>query len=382
MQEDWELLLTFLPDDWRDLASKTGALKGLRKDKSPDGLLRVLLMHLACGHSLRETVVRARQAGLADLSDVALMKRLRKSRDWLRALCIALFEERGVDLSIANGFEIRAFDATVVKEPGKTGSLWYVHYSVRLPSLICDYFRITAASGAGTGESFAQFPVRHGDFVLGDRGYSTARGIAHVASAGGRVTVRVNTGSLVFSGLDGKPFDLLSAVSSLDRAGAPRAWRVETAGDSAPVQGRLCAVRKSDTAIGLAHAKLRRKASKSGKKLKPKTLEYAKYVILFTTFPESDFPPGAVLEWYRVRWQVELVFKRFKSITKLGHLPKHDDESAKAWLYGKLFTALLVEKLIRHASAVSPWGHDLPKKSHAEPVARLQIRLQSGHPDH
>ena len=207
MQEDWELLLTFLPDDWRDLASKTGALKGLRKDKSPDGLLRVLLMHLACGHSLRETVVRARQAGLADLSDVALMKRLRKSRDWLRALCIALFEERGVDLSIANGFEIRAFDATVVKEPGKTGSLWYVHYSVRLPSLICDYFRITAASGAGTGESFAQFPVRHGDFVLGDRGYSTARGIAHVASAGGRVTVRVNTGSLVFSGLDGKPFD-------------------------------------------------------------------------------------------------------------------------------------------------------------------------------
>ena len=222
MQEDWELLMTFFPDDWRDLASETGALKGLRKDKSPDGLLRVLLMHLACGHSLRETVVRARQAGLADLSDVALMKRLRKSRDWLRALCIALFEERGVDLSIANGFEIRAFDATVVKEPGKTGSLWYVHYSVRLPSLICDYFRITAASGAGTGESFAQFPVRHGDFVLGDRGYSTARGIAHVASCGGRVTVRVNTGSLVFSGLDGKPFDLLAAVSSLDRAGASR----------------------------------------------------------------------------------------------------------------------------------------------------------------
>ena len=59
------------------------------------------------------------------------------------------------------------------------------------------------------------------------------------------------------------------------------------------------------------------------------------------------------------------MFKRFKSITKLGHLPKHDDESAKAWLYGKLFTALFVEKLIRHASAVSPWGHDLPKKSHA-----------------
>ena len=71
MQEDWDVLSTFFPADWRDLAVESGALKGLRKDKSADGLLRVLLMHLGCGHSLRETVARARQAGLADLSDVA-----------------------------------------------------------------------------------------------------------------------------------------------------------------------------------------------------------------------------------------------------------------------------------------------------------------------
>lgn len=365
MEEDWELLTAFLPDDWQDLAVQTNALKGLRKDKSPDSLLRVLLMHLGCGHSLRETVVRAREAGMADLSDVALMKRLRKSRDWLHALCVAMFEERGVDLPAADGREMRAFDATVVKEPGRTGSLWRVHYSVRLPSLTCDHFRITAVSGAGTGESFARFPIRPGDFVLGDRGYSTARGIAHVAASGGRATVRVNTSSLVFADAAGEPFDLLAAVSSLDRAGAAGTWPVATAGDAAPVRGRVCAVRKSDTAIRLAHAKLRRKASKSGKKLKPATLEYAKYVILFTTFPESEFPAPAVLDWYRVRWQIELAFKRFKSVAKLGHLPKHDDDSARAWLYGKLLTALLVEKLIRHASAVSPWGCELRPDAHA-----------------
>ena len=102
MQEDWDVLSTFFPADWRGLAVESGALKGLRKDNSADGLLRVLLMHLGCGHSLRETVARARQAGLADLSDVALMKRLRKSRDWLHALCVALFEECGVALSAAS----------------------------------------------------------------------------------------------------------------------------------------------------------------------------------------------------------------------------------------------------------------------------------------
>ena len=86
----------------------------------------------------------------------------------------------------------------------------------------------------------------------------------------------------------------------------------------------------------------------------PGTFEYAKFVILFTTFPASRFDAGGVLEWYRARWQVEPVFKRFKSLARLGHLPKYDDESAKAWLYGKLFAALLIEKLIRHASAISP----------------------------
>ena len=95
MDEDWEVLLSFLPQDWRELARDTGALKGLRKDKAVDNLLRTLLLHLGCGHSLRETVVRARQAYLADLSDVALLKRL-KSKGWLHALCVRLFEQQGL----------------------------------------------------------------------------------------------------------------------------------------------------------------------------------------------------------------------------------------------------------------------------------------------
>ena len=95
------------------------------------------------------------------------------------------------------------------------------------------------------------------------------------------------------------------------------------------------------------------------------------YVIVFTTFPEPPFSAEDVLEWYRLRWQVELVFKRFKSLAQLGHLPKYDDDSAKAWLYGKLFVALLVEKLIHHARAISPWGYDVPAPAPAppEPVA-------------
>lgn len=77
-------------------------------------------------------------------------------------------------------------------------------------------------------------------------------------------------------------------------------------------------------------------------------------MILFTTFPAAS-----VLEGYRTRWQVELISKRFKSLAQLGHLPKRDYENANAWLYGKLFLAVLLENLIRHESASSPYGYPL-----------------------
>lgn len=366
MREDWRLLVSFLPGNWRELAAKTGALKGLRKDKSAENLLRVLLIHLGCGHSLRETAVRARKAQLADLSSVALWKRLRKSQDWLQALCVELFRERGVELAGQAGFQVRAIDATTVKEPGKSGSLWRIHYSVRLPSLACDYFKLTETEGPGTGESLRQFPIREGDYLLADRGYSTAAGIGYAAAAGGRVTVRVNTGSLAFQREEGEPFDLLEQVCTLRTAGAERSWPVRVVAPQGPaVAGRVCAIRKTEEAIRIAQDGIRRDAKRKGRQVQPQTLEFAPYVIVFTTFPAAEFSGSEVLEWYRLRWQVELVFKRFKSLAELGHLPKHDDESAKAWLYGKLLVALLVEKLIGHAIAISPWGYRLAAPSAA-----------------
>ena len=220
------MLLSFLPDNWQDLAAETGALKGLRKNKSAENLLRVLLLHLPCGHSLLETAVRARQEGLAELSSVALWSAAEVAGVAALTVPGIVSGARQLELSEAGGLQVRALDATTVKEPGKTGSLWRVHYSVRLPSLACDFFRLTATKGTGTGESFMQFPIKAGDYLLADRGYSTAPGLRHVVQAGGVVTVRVNTRSLVFGNTEGQPFDLLAAVGTLRRAGRIGSWEV------------------------------------------------------------------------------------------------------------------------------------------------------------
>ena len=91
-------------------------------------------------------------------------------------------------------------------------------------------------------------------------------------------------------------------------------------------------LRKSAEAIRLAHLKVRRDAARKGNQVQPATLRFAEYVIVFTTFPEPPFSAADVLEWYRLRWQVELVFKRFKSLAQLGHVPKYDDDSASVAL--------------------------------------------------
>src|SRR3954466_7516511 len=124
MDEDWALLVTMLPTRWRELATEKGATKGLREDKDEERFLRVLLLHLACEYSLRETAVRAREARLADLSDVALLKRLRKSKDWLHGLCRQLLAEHAALTPRVDDLALRLVDATLIKELGVTGSAW------------------------------------------------------------------------------------------------------------------------------------------------------------------------------------------------------------------------------------------------------------------
>jgi hypothetical protein len=371
LAEDWELLMSFFPADWEKQAEITGALRGLRQDKSAESYLRVLLMHLGCGFSLRETVVRAKQAELADLSDVALLKRLRKSKSWLQQLCRSLFAERQWSPSPSGAPQWRLIDASLVSEPGKTGSQWRIHYSLRWPSLECDYFKLTPVAGPGNGESLYQFVFAPGDFVLADRGYCHAEALDEAARQGAFLTVRLNPQGIRLQNREGDPYPLADQLQSLQGTGQTAEWavRIPLAGNTRALSVRLCAVRKSAAAIALAQKKLRRKARKQGWQLQPESLIYAQYVMVLSTFPPALYSAGRVLEAYRLRWQVELVFKRLKQIAQLGHLPKHDQESSQAWLYGKLFVALLTEKLIQTANAFSPWGYELTDQQGTQSLA-------------
>jgi len=112
---------------------------------------------------------------------VALLKRLRNSEEWLRFLCTELLKENvACRLEEPMNQNIRIVDGTIVKEPGKTGSQWRILYSIRLPSLVCDSFDVTAAIGEGSGESLNRLPVASHDLILADAGYCSVAGIEYV----------------------------------------------------------------------------------------------------------------------------------------------------------------------------------------------------------
>jgi hypothetical protein len=251
------------------------------------------------------------------------------------------------------GKRVRLADATVVCEPGATGSTWRLHYVIDLTTLACEQVQVTLPD---EGETLTRFTVHAGDVLMADRGLGHRRGIRHVVSHGGDVVVRMNLVSVPLEDARGREFRLLPQLRKLT-IGQARAWRAVMRDEHGTIAVRVCALKKSAAQTRTAQEKLRQIAARKGRNLQPDTLEAAGYVVVLTTLP--DVPADLILELYRYRWQIELAFKRLKSLLHLGHLKKTDPVGAKAWLQGKLFVATLIETLIAVGERFSPWGYFL-----------------------
>ena len=374
--EDWRIIESLLPLGWSDKARELGAFSRARGFTTPRALLQTLLIHLAEGCGLRQSALLAAQAGIAHVSDVALHKRLKSSERWFEWMSQQLRARLAPREPLSSPFSpaadsasgllgarrMRVVDASVISEPGPTGSHWRLHYAIGLPGLDCQEVLLTSRS---TGETFKRFNVEPGDLFMADRGYAHPGGIAHVTQQGGDVLVRLNLVTLpLYEPGSKQRCDILAKARTLS-VGQAGAWPVAVRPkEGSIITGQLCAVRKSAQAAAKARVRVQRESQRNGVEMQPQTLEAANYVFVFTTLPET-VSAQQVLHVYRLRWQVELEFKRLKSLVNIGHLKKHDAQAARSWLQGKLLVALLTSALIAHAERVSPWGFDFANVGHA-----------------
>jgi hypothetical protein len=351
--DNWAEIANMLPPDRDTMARQTGAFLRPREIKTSDHLLRLVFLYAWADLSLRETAAAANEAELASISDVALLKRFRKAAPWLEAMIQRILKERVPAPVLASlPYRIRIVDGSVICLPGSQGTDYRLHAQYSLLTHSFEELHLTDATG---GESFQNYHVVEGDLFMADRCYGNRAGIAHVLGSGGQVLVRFAWNHLPLQTLEGAPFDLISALSTL-KAGEYGDWAVQTAPDAdiASLRARVVAFPKTEEATQKAIRLATKAARKKGHQIQPQTLVACGYIFVFTTLALSEADAALILALYRFRWQVEMAFKLLKSQLHLDHVRAHDAHLVRTYLLCKLLGALLLEDLSRCWVSFSP----------------------------
>ena len=353
--DEWEALLARLPAGLDEMARQTGALKRRRAVKSAGDLLRLVWAYSLWDWSLKQVGAWATVTELAELSDVALRNRLRHSRLWLsQVLGQALGQVR---LSRpTTGLRARVFDASVITEPGSTGTDWRLHVGFDVGSGRFDEWEVTDAHG---GETLLRHAVEHGDILLVDRAYGHRKGLGYVMSAGAQVVGRINGHNLPMETAQGKRLDVRTWLAGL----SPRTRTIERAVRVRTPEGefalRLIARRLPADAVAAAARRAAKTSRKNGTQLSQLTRVMAGWVVLVSNLPAESWSAEDVLALYRVRWQVELLIKRYKSLMQLDHLRSKEAELAQVYLLGKALGALLLDQQTAiETQVVADWFDD------------------------
>ena len=360
LEYQWPYLASFLaPTDTLEKSAKEfGALRRRRSVDSVHTLLRLIFAWAFCGMSLRQTTAWAEAANIATLSNVALLKRLRSASDWLEYLLTLKLAEKA---SPPAGFEgrLRIVDATMISKPGSKGADWRVHLSLDLASSTIDHVELTDYQG---GETLNRFSLRRGDVVIADRGYAHLSGLAPIAIGHGDFLVRIPWSSVPLEHHDGKPVDLFSFLRGLPEGEVGEIdvrIRSNAKRNLPAVPVRLIAVRKSEAAAANTRIKLTKAASKKRRTPDPRSLEAAAYTFIITSISSETLSAKQVLDLYRFRWQIEIAFKRLKSLLDLDELPAKDASLTRTFIYTKLLAALLLDDFTQAYVSFSPWGFNL-----------------------
>jgi IS4 transposase len=360
----WPYLMAFMGGARKvnALAVQTGAFTRARKIESPEVLLRLILMWAVAERSLMDTAAIAAEAGLADVSDVALVKRFAKAGDWLAALTSDLLVDAQPPLP--EGVRVRILDATAITRAGKRGTDRRLHLGLDLGSNRIDSIELTNVKGT---ESLERFSVRGGEILIGDRAYGSRAGMTYVERQGAFFVVRFAWPAVPLESADGQSFGLLDALRSLPEAGVGEFAVRFASPDGKRVEARLVATRKSEPAAARARQQALRQRTKKGvAAVDVRTLELASYFFVLTNLP-PDVSAESVLQLYRLRWQIEIKFKTLKSLFHLDNVPARNDESLRVYVLAKLLVALLIDSLLDEADSFPPWGYPITPNQQLAP---------------
>jgi hypothetical protein len=344
-------------EDWTGVVARLGGAEALsvtaratkaflrpREITNAVDLLRLILAYCLGERGLRLTAAWATSVGLVDISNVALLYRLRQCGDWLAMLVGQVLA--GAAPKASHGRLIRIIDGTTVPKKGpdarKNNELWRLHSAFDLPDERFGHFELTDQHA---GETLDRIAVVKGEIRIADRAYLQPDRMAKVIDAGADVVIRAGWKSARWVDEAGNAIDVVAELRDATAGLVDRPiWIKRKCGSLLAV--RLVAIRKPQQAAEAARRKARREAQRGGHTVSKQTLDAADWVILITSLKPEDFTTADVLALYRLRWRIELGFKRLKSLIGLKGPPGTSESSARPHILAHLLTILLLEPLV------------------------------------
>jgi Transposase DDE domain len=361
---DWPALAARLPTDLglAALARETGTIQRRRSDGISDGetLPRLCLARGPSGKSLQETAGWVDQIGLAALTAQSLNERLHRSVAFLSAVTQRLLAARTGPVVLWSGRCLHLVDGSTVSRPGSKGTDWRVHAVYDLGRGGFRHLEVTDGHGA---ELLLRGAPVAGEVAIADRGYARALELRACLAAFGPQArdfiVRVGWSALVLRDIQGAPFNLIETLAGLPADTRAHEWAVQVLDGSspqaAPLPLRLIALPLPAEKAAANRLKLKRQASRDQKTLDPRSLVAAGFMVLVTSLPQR-IPPGEICAVYRLRWQIELAFKRLKSLIHIDRLPTRTEPGSLRWLYAHLILALLTDETNQEILVSFPSG--------------------------
>ena len=347
LNRDWASVVAQLggAETLNRTARETKAFVRPREIRNAADLLRLILAYCLGERGLRSTAAWATSVGLVDISCVALLYRLRQCGDWLALLVGQALAAAAPKAS--RGRLIRIIDATTVRKKGPHGKnkngVWRIHSAFDLPQERFGHFELTDQQ---EGERLDRIAPVAGEIRLADRAYLQPERMARLIEAGADFVIRAGWKGARWLDGKGRSLELIAELRKATERGLldRPIWIKPRRG--APLALRLVAVKKPPQAAEEARRKARRSAKKGGHQLSRQTLQAADWVILVTSLTSDDFTTHDVLALYRLRWRIELGFKRLKSLIGLKGPPGTDERSARPHILAHLLVILLLEPLV------------------------------------
>ena len=327
----WEQeIVPRLPANLEEQARVLGALQRRRGIKQASQLLRAVLSWTLCQRSLRQLGAWAVLLGIADLSETAWRKRLAKCADWLNWLLQGALGGREEGRGEPKGNKrILLVDGTELLPPGGTGKdgwLVQITYDIGAGALVD-----LRVGDAHLAETLLGLPLCQGDVLLNDRGFTRRAGIVAVANQGAYQLGRWSQTGASLQKEDGTALCVDDWLDSIEAkcSIAERPGRCVL--DKQIVPLRLLALRLPPEQAKQAQERLRKLASRKGRKLRESTLKRAGWVILVSTL-SPEYSATELFWLYRSRWQIERLIKAMKQLLPLVQLRSNQPELIRTTL--------------------------------------------------